>query len=567
MNFRLLGFAPAIAAVISALPASVFAEPNAGAYLAARQAAVDYAFEEAETYYNNAIIADPTNLLLLESQLFSLVGQNNFADAQTYAQALVSLDAPSQIAHIVLAVNNIARADWAAVSAAMEGGQTISPLIDGTLQGWAAIGEGRMSDALANFDAMIEDRSLSAFGYYQKALALAYVGDFEGAEAILSSTESGGLVRMVRARVAHAQILSQLGRPEDALAALQGAEGFQDDPTVRDLRDRITAGETVPFNLIASPAAGAAEMFLSVAVFLQDEADANYKIVYSRAAQTLDPTSTEAMIISAALLEELGRHDMASAAYAQVPQDSPNYLNAEMGRANTLVQSGQNEAAIEVLRGLTKDFPDQGYVFATLGDNLRRSDDMAGADAAYTTAIDLAEDGDSTLWFLHYARGIAREQLKQWEGAESDFRTSLELQPGHPSVLNYLGYSLVERRENLDEALAMIEQAAQIDPENGAIIDSLGWVLFRLGRYDESIVHMERAVELLPVDPILNDHLGDVLWAVDRKTEARFQWQRALSFDPEPTEAERIRRKLDIGLDAVLVDEGANLLVTDDGNN
>jgi tetratricopeptide (TPR) repeat protein len=88
-------------------------------------------------------------------------------------------------------------------------------------------------------------------------------------------------------------------------------------------------------------------------------------------------------------------------------------------------------------------------------------------------------------------------------------------------------------------------------------VDSLGWGLYRLGRYEEAVEHMERAAELLPVDPIVNDHLGDVYWAVGREVEARFQWQRALSFDPEPEEAERIRRKLEVGLDQVLAEEGA----------
>jgi Flp pilus assembly protein TadD len=91
-------------------------------------------------------------------------------------------------------------------------------------------------------------------------------------------------------------------------------------------------------------------------------------------------------------------------------------------------------------------------------------------------------------------------------------------------------------------------------------VDSLGWVLYRLGRYDEAIVHMERAAELMPVDPIVNDHLGDVLWAVGRYREAEFQWTRALSFDPEEKDAARIRRKLEVGLDVVLDEEGAQPL-------
>ena len=119
----------------------------------------------------------------------------------------------------------------------------------------------------------------------------------------------------------------------------------------------------------------------------------------------------------------------------------------------------------------------------------------------------------------------------------------------------------------------MIERAVDMRPNSGHIVDSLGWVLYRLGRYDEAVGHMERAAELMPVDPVVNDHLGDVYWAVDRKLEARFQWHRALSFvDPDDPDGEadpeRIRRKLELGLDAVLAEEGAPPLeVVENGAN
>jgi len=102
----------------------------------------------------------------------------------------------------------------------------------------------------------------------------------------------------------------------------------------------------------------------------------------------------------------------------------------------------------------------------------------------------------------------------------------------------------------------MIERAVAARPDSGYIVDSLAWVYYRLGRFDEAVEPMERAAELLPTDPIINDHLGDVYWMVGRKREARFQWQRALSLDPAEEDAERIRLKLDIGLDSVLEQEG-----------
>ena len=90
----------------------------------------------------------------------------------------------------------------------------------------------------------------------------------------------------------------------------------------------------------------------------------------------------------------------------------------------------------------------------------------------------------------------------------------------------------------------MIERAVEARLDSGAIIDSLGWVYFKLGRYDEAVEPLERAAALEATDPIVNDHLGDAYFVVGRQREARFQWQRALSFDPEPELADRIRAKL-----------------------
>jgi Flp pilus assembly protein TadD len=161
-------------------------------------------------------------------------------------------------------------------------------------------------------------------------------------------------------------------------------------------------------------------------------------------------------------------------------------------------------------------------------------------------------------WPLFYQRGIAYERSKQWDKAEADFLKALELEADQPLVLNYLGYSWVEMGRNLDRAQAMIEKAVEQRPEDGYIVDSLGWVLYRLGNFPGAVEHLERAVELRPVDPVINDHFGDALWMVGRKTEAQFQWKRSLSFKPEEKDAERIRQKLAKGLDAVLAEEAAS---------
>ena len=122
---------------------------------------------------------------------------------------------------------------------------------------------------------------------------------------------------------------------------------------------------------------------------------------------------------------------------------------------------------------------------------------------------------------------MSYEQTDQWELAERDLNKALEYQPDHPFVLNYLGYAWADQGEKLDTALELIERAASLRPMDGYIIDSLGWVQYRMGLFDEAAKNLEKAVELRPYDPVINDHLGDAYWRVGRKLEAKFQWERA----------------------------------------
>ncbi|TGP58654.1 tetratricopeptide repeat protein, partial [bacterium M00.F.Ca.ET.229.01.1.1] len=130
-------------------------------------------------------------------------------------------------------------------------------------------------------------------------------------------------------------------------------------------------------------------------------------------------------------------------------------------------------------------------------------------------------------------------------------RKALELQPDQPQVMNYLGYSWVDMNMNLKEGLAMIQKAVDLRPNDGYIVDSLGWAYFRLGRFDDAVREMERAVSLKPEDPVLNDHLGDAYWRVGRKIEAVYQWNRALIGDSDDVDKAKVKEKIANGLPPV----------------
>jgi len=553
---RSLTFIALAGATALTLPATP-ARADAGAYLAARAAGQTSDFEAAATWFLKALRDDQTNPALLENALTSLIILGEMDRALPLAEALRDSRASSQTAHLLLLGEAARQGDWRGVLSALEAGQTVGPVVDGLARAWAYVGQGRMGPALSAFDEVIDAPGQRGFGLYHKALALAAVGDFEAAEAIFALPPQEGMARTRRATIAYAQVLSQLGRNADAIARIDAVFGPRIDPSLASLREALEQGDALPFDVVQDAREGMAETLFSVAAALEGETGPALVSAYLHIATSLDPGHIDAILASARLFDEMGQFDLANAAFNRVPRDDPAFHAAELGRAAALRRAGRNDTAIEVLEQLARSYPDLAPVHVTLGDTLRGEKRYREANAAYGRALALYPPDDPALWLVLYTRGITAHELDDWPAAEADFRRSLALNPGQPQVLNYLGYSLVERGETLDEALAMIEQAVTAQPQNGAIVDSLGWVLFRLGRFEEAVGHMERAASLLPVDPIINDHLGDTFWAVGRVTEARFQWQRALSFGPQDSDAQRIRRKLDIGLDLVLAEEGA----------
>ncbi|MEP2718559.1 tetratricopeptide repeat protein [Pseudophaeobacter sp.] len=553
---------------------SVAADGLAGAYLAGRAATYESDFSASAEYYTRALVRDPSNSMLMENVVFAHLAQGQMKQAIPVAKRLWDNEVRSQGANIVMVGGFVLDQDYQAILDRDLNLRQIHPLVDNLLEAWAHMGIGSVDKAIAVFDRIAEEEALRPFAYYHKALALASAGNYGGAEELFAA-DDGQLTRLSRrAALARVEIQSQLGENELALETLNTAFGTGTDPALDDMRKRLNAGEPLGFSTAGSAQAGIAEVFFTLAAVMTGEAANDYVLMYARLAAALNPDHVDAVLLSAELLDQLGRYELSIATYKQVPDDHPENYAAEMGRAEALRRAAKPDAAVEVLGQLVQDYPSLPQVSIALGDLLRQQEDYAGAVAAYDAAQPNMPEGSGSLWFLHYARGISYERLKEWPKAEADFRASLELRPDSPQVLNYLGYSLIEKEADaakLDEALGMIERAVAARPDSGYIVDSLGWVFYRLGRYSEAVGPMERAVELMPVDPVVNDHLGDVYWAVGRQREAEFQWKRALSFIREgegdgEADPDRIRNKLESGLDAVLEQEGAApLQVANDG--
>jgi tetratricopeptide (TPR) repeat protein len=530
-----------------------------GPYLAARSADRARDFVQASMYFTQALVQDPANATLLDGLVHNQLLAGNVEAATPVARRLQALGVASQAANMVLMAERIRGSDYKGLLADLNAGEQVGLLVDGLVRGWADLGEGRMSEALGAFDTLAQTEGLAFFGLYHKALALAMVGDLEGADALLANPDHG-LRTTRRGAIAHIEVLALLDRRDEALALIDELRRSDEDIELATLRQKIEAGALTGFSVLRDARDGMAEVYLLMATALRGEVSDILALLHARVAQDLRPDLHDATLMAASILEGLGQYDLALAAYAKVPENTVYSLPARLSAAQALYAADRKAESLEVLRMLAADLPDVVSVHLALGDTLRRDEQWTEAAASYGRAIDLLGDPEPQHWAIFYSRGIVWERAKEWDRAEPDFRKALVLNPDQPQVLNYLGYSLLDMNRNLAEALAMVERAVEQRPEDGYIIDSLAWGLFLLGRYDEALIHMERASVLMPVDPVVTDHLGDVYWAVGRQREAMFQWRRALSFNPEEKDLIRIRRKLEVGLDAVLAEEGSKPL-------
>ncbi|MEL7216151.1 MAG: tetratricopeptide repeat protein, partial [Pseudomonadota bacterium] len=436
-------------------------------------------------------------------------------------------------------------------------GDGVMPLVADLWRGWIFVNMGEEAAAFDAFAAMTDNDTTELFARYHAGLAHVAMGEDAAAAAFLTDHPQSVSGLNAGASLAQVLLLDRLDRTDEAVAVLDGFLATSiGEEGLRRVADALRTDEPVPDRVIERPTQGFARVLYDVASVLGAD-NSDVALLYLRLALYLDPDMWDGWLLTADILEQQEQIDLALDAYGAIPPGVVQSINAQLGRASVLEAAERVPEALEVYAGLVARHPSSLQIRYLQAQTLRRAERYEAAIAAYGVAIELAEARDILFWQLLNGRAVTHHLAEDWPSAEADFRAALALAPNQPFVLNYLGYSLVERNEHLDEALDMIERAVEQRPNSGFIVDSLGWVYFILERFEEAVPVLERAVALEPVDPVINDHLGDAYWMAGRKREAEFQWHRALSFDPEPEDRARILRKLDVGLYEVRAAEAA----------
>ena len=549
----------ALAAFVIAAPINLAAQAPAaqeavgltasGSYLAARHAGQERDAAAAAAYYRAALRHDPKNGELLDRAFLALLVDGEIDEAVKHAERIVETDKNDRVAELVLGVAALKHKQYATArrDLALSIRGPITDLAATLLSAWSMYGAGDAKGAAAAIDRLAGPDWYSIF----KDLHAGMIYDLAA-----NSKEAGKRLERaykldptaLRVVEAYGSWTSRSHSPKEALDIFQTFDkALPRYPLVVEAMDQLKAGEKLP-PLASNAQAGAAEALYGLGASLGRRGGEDLGLVYLQLALYLAPNHQLALLSLADLYESVKKPELAIKVYKRVPTSSPLYRNAAIQMAANLDSLNRADEAEKHLNALIKEHPDDLEAIMALGNVLRSHKKFTECVDAYSRGVATLTQPDKSNWMLFYFRGICYERSHQWPKAEADLKKALELFPDQPHVLNYLGYSWIDQGVNLDEGMEMINKAVQQRPDDGYIVDSLGWAYYRLGNYEEAVKKLERAIELKPEDPTINDHLGDAYWRVGRVLEAKFQWAHARDLKPEPEDLPKIEAKLKDGL-------------------
>jgi Flp pilus assembly protein TadD len=423
------------------------------------------------------------------------------------------------------------------------------------LTAWCYAGQSDLRHALDTLD-RIRDPSVLAFRDYHAGLIANLLGNPAEAQRRLKSAYDNDK-KSLRFADAYARVLDAQG---DVAGAVKAYQEFSviipHHPLIERALADLKANESLQ-PLIHDAKEGVAEALYGLGSAGSRQGDELPALVYLRLSLYLRPSNDLTAVTLAGLFEQLKQGDQVIAAYQTVPASSPLKLGADIQIALELDSMGKTDEATQRLAEIIAARPHDVETLSALAELQRSAKKYVEAAATYDQAIAAVAIPQRENWTLFYFRGICYERSNQWPKAEADFKKALELNPDQPLVLNYLGYSWVDKGLNLEEAFKMLRRAVELQPNDGYIVDSLGWAHFKLGQYQEAAQTLEKAINLKPADPVLNDHLGDAYWRTNRPIEAHFQWNHARDMGPDPEDLPAILKKIESGLPDLTTDTAA----------
>lgn len=524
-----------MAAYAAGKPASE--DQRLDAYVTARMAEGDGASLAAARAYAQAIALDPASPDVASRAYRQAVLAGDRALALKAAHTLDAVSMLPPDGTVLLLGDALVRGKWKEASALLERIEQEGnfAFVVPFMQSWISMKAGPYDPPVVP---VAKPYAVFAVRYTEEQLLLQRLalGDAAGAADTYAQARARGTAFGPQQRAAMAARFYALGRGDLA----------------RDLAgDMETMKGCAAATYAFTPSAGLARLLARLALDLMGQGEPNATLSIARLASFADPADDDArlLVTRAALVGEMAQAGRTEA--EKIGPCSPAWPDAQNLRLRAMVMAGDGDEAVAQARRMAAS-PDVRSL-RLLGDVLVQTGDNKGAVAAYAQARALLAEKDEPSLLLQLASAL--EQSGDWAQAKPLLEKVIERAPDSAAALNYIGYAMADRGEDLPRAIALLERANRIAPREPAFIDSLGWALYKAGQSDKALPLIESAVSAAPGNAEINEHLGDILWALGRRFDARAAWRAALAGLDDDKTADKVRvrvmQKLDFGVDSV----------------
>lgn len=526
---------------------------NSGSYIAGQFAEKEGDFKNASYYYIDLISRGDSEREIITRSIIYAALAGNFETATAISRKIDDLQLNYPVANLVIFAEAIKKREKSEILRAFERHKKNFPEIFKIVtEFWILIIDNKKDEAfrLINSISINNEAQLQIINYNQ-LLAYVYFNEYEQAKTLYENMEFSNFLFDSESALALVKYFQKNKESEVSESIISKARSASNNAYyIQAFKNKLSNGE-VSDAIRITPYKQIAEVFFRWSQSSQRGAENIInKSFYLSLANFADPTSSFLKFNLATILNDSGNYELSREILDNFSNDDVFFMDSIVENSFAIEQLDSNESALEYIQQFIIDGYANARLLKTYGSLQRSMSLFKEAIKSYTRAIEVAkrETYTEAIWPILFLRGISFERSKNWALAESDFISALELSPDQPQVLNYMGYSLLERKEKLDQALKMIILAAEKSPDSYHIIDSLGWAYYKKGDFGKALLYLEKAMEIESTDPIVNDHLGDVLWMLGRKREAKFQWKKSLSFNPESVDQKNTEDKLKFGL-------------------
>lgn len=526
-----------------------------GNYLAGRVAHIRQDYNNASRYYVKSLEKGLVNEDLLGKTYIILASQGRIDEAIKYANMAKQQGDKNNFIDVISSVHSFKHGNYQEAREKLNNVQekTYKDIIAPLFNAWSYVGEKNYDKAIAEADKLSKTAEIKTVYHLHKGMIAEYFEKTEEAQknynAIINDKNRDISFRALQIITNFLVRQKEKKKAENLIATYYGTSNIKE--MLSSLNKKIKESDSSTPMLVNSANMGVAEVFLEIALLFKSvPAGYDYAQMYMAISEYFNPNNDVTKIAMADIYEERLMYKDANKYYDSVSSKSEMFYPAQIKKANNLSEEKKYEDATRVLKKLLKDNPKNFQVLFNLADVLRISNNQIDAIKYYNEALDSIFYESEKYWPVYYALAVSYDKNHEWAKAEGSLEKALKLSNRHPQVLNYLGYSWLKYDMNTDKATSMILEAYEKEPNDGVIMDSLGWVYFRTGDYKNAIFYLEKASELNPQNAVISDHLGDAYWLDGRKNEAVFLWKRALKQkeDNEELDTRSVKSKIQNGL-------------------